>query len=88
MLHHSVDPKDEAAKRFRQEPEGAETQQRNAKEMLQWEKSSLKWKSILASSTLYSSIQSSSLPATSWSKCIYFPLRNLTYKHTDKKVQN
>lgn len=52
MLHHSVDLKEDAAKRFRQEPEGAEMQERNAKEMLVWEKSSLKWKSILASSTL------------------------------------
>lgn len=76
MLHHSVDLKEDAAKRFRQEPEGAEMQERNAKEMLVWERSSLKWKSILASSTLDSTIHPSS--PTPWSKCIYFPIRNLT----------
>lgn len=81
MLHHSVDLTGEAAKRFRQEPEGAEMQEGNAKEMLLWEKSSLKWKSVLACSILYSIIQPSN--STPWSKFIYFPIRNLT-----KKVQN
>lgn len=76
MLHHSVDLKGEAAKRFRQEPEGAEMQERNAKEMLLWEESSVKWKSILTCSTLNSIIRLSS--PTSWSKFIYFPIRNLT----------